>query len=77
MYSILQRDMLVLTQGAADAVASRTLEPVHRTPARLRRGPEPMPVLHPAVREKLAARAVLGEDFAARAAARAISSAPL
>ena len=55
VYSILQRDVLVMTAGAAAAVAARTLEPVHRTPARLRSGPEPVPVLHPAVREKLAA----------------------
>ena len=40
VYSILQRDVLVLTQGAAAAVAERTLAPVHRTPARLRRGPK-------------------------------------
>ena len=71
MYSILQRDMLVMTQAAAAAVAARTLEPVHRTPARLRAGPEPVPLLHPAVREKLAARAAVGERLAARIAARA------
>lgn len=73
VYSILQRDMLVLTQGAAAAVAARTLAPVHRTPARLRQGPEPVPVLHPAVREKLAARAALKEKLAARAASKASS----
>ena len=47
----------VMTQGAAAAVAARTMEPVHRTPARLRRDVVPEPMLHPLVRRKLEAAA--------------------
>ena len=70
VYSILQRDVLVLTQAAAAAVAERTLATVHRTPARLRDGSELEPMLHPAVRDQLAARAAVGERLAARIALR-------
>lgn len=68
MYSILQRDVLVLTQAAAAAVAERTLATVHRTPARLRNGSELVPMLHPALREQMAARVAVGEKLAARIA---------
>ncbi len=47
----------VMTRGAAAAVAARTMEPVHRTPARLRRDVVPEPMLHPLVRQKLEAAA--------------------
>ena len=48
----------VMTHEAALAVAARTMEPVHRTPARLRKDPVPEPMLHPLIRAKLAAAAV-------------------
>ena len=44
-----------MTHEAALAVAARTMEPVHRTPARLRKDPVPEPMLHPLIRAKLAA----------------------
>ena len=60
--------MQVMTQEAALAVAARTMEPVHRTPARLRRDPVPEPILHPLIRQKLAAAlaAEQGSGSAAR-----------
>jgi len=45
----------VMTHEAALAVAARTMEPVHRTPARLRKDPVPEPMLHPLIQAKLAA----------------------
>ena len=47
----------VMTREAAAAVAARTIEPVHRTPARLRRDVVPEPMLHPLTRRKLEAAA--------------------